>query len=246
MQLALPLKTTVDSKFYGVAVLILAGLAFTPTSSLQSSIESISLNLGGNSREKSIQIETKNKDEGLVALRTLEIDNLVSNGSIVTPQSEPVPETVQSSPQTTTPADIAMVNTDSRSASVEPSAESQSLSGKVISLAMSWEGVPYLYGGKSRSGVDCSALVQIVFQQIGIELPRTSYEQFRMGIGVPKANLLPGDLVFFSTSGSGASHVGIYIGDGNFISATRHNVEVQSLESTYWENSYRGSRRVIS
>lgn len=116
---------------------------------------------------------------------------------------------------------------------------------RIINSVKAWIGVPYFYGGTTVKGVDCSGLVQNVFKQNGIELPRTSQEQFRSGVGVPRSQLKPGDLVFFSTSGSGASHVGIYIGDENFVSATREQVEIQSLKQEYWNNTYRGSRRVV-
>lgn len=115
----------------------------------------------------------------------------------------------------------------------------------IIQHALSWRGVPYRWGGENRTGIDCSALVQEVFRPLGVELPRTSYEQFRTGVGLPMSQLLPGDLVFFSTNGPGASHVGIYLGDQKFISATRNRVEIQSLEAAYWKKAYRGGRRVI-
>lgn len=120
------------------------------------------------------------------------------------------------------------------------------LKAKVISSVLTWQGISYKWGGRTKAGVDCSGLVQRVFAEAGIYLPRTSYEQFREGVGVPKAKLESGDLVFFSTSGAGASHVGIYLGDGQFISATRHCVEIQSLDAPYWAKSYRGSRRVLA
>lgn len=115
---------------------------------------------------------------------------------------------------------------------------------RFIQHALSWQGVSYLWGGNSRIGIDCSALVQRIYQSVGILLPRTSYEQFRVGVGVAKQNLLPGDLVFFSTGGYGASHVGIYLGGGDFLSATRRQVEIQSMDLPYWKSTYRGSRRV--
>lgn len=116
---------------------------------------------------------------------------------------------------------------------------------ELVQHALSWQGVPYAWGGESWSGIDCSAFVQKVFASVGIQLPRTSYEQFREGVGVARSRLLPGDLVFFSTSGTGASHVGIYLGGTEFLSATSRKVEIQSLEKPYWNNAYRGSRRVI-
>lgn len=115
----------------------------------------------------------------------------------------------------------------------------------IIQEALSWQGVPYTWGGKSRAGIDCSALVQMIYQNAGVEMPRTSYEQFRIGVGVPRNQLEPGDLVFFSTNGAGASHVGIYLEEQKFISATQRQVEVQSLETYYWKKAYRGSRRVF-
>lgn len=121
----------------------------------------------------------------------------------------------------------------------------EGLSEKIVKTAQSWLGVPYYYGGTTPKGVDCSGLVQNVFKQNGVELPRTSQEQFRSGVGVPSSQLKMGDLVFFSTTGSGASHVGIYIGNQEFVSATREKVEIQSLDQTYWNQTYRGSRRVV-
>jgi lipoprotein Spr len=115
----------------------------------------------------------------------------------------------------------------------------------IIASVLSWQGISYKWGGRTKAGVDCSGLVQRVFRENGIQLPRSSYEQFRIGVGIPKAKLESCDLVFFNTNGSGASHVGIYLGDGQFISATKNCVEIQSLDEPYWAKTYRGSRRVI-
>lgn len=116
---------------------------------------------------------------------------------------------------------------------------------KIIASVLSWQGVNYRWGGRTKAGVDCSGLVERVYWEHGIQLPRSSYEQFRMGVGIPKGNLEPADLVFFNTNGAGASHVGIYLGNGQFISATKNCVEVQSLDQPYWAKTYRGSRRII-
>ncbi|ADY56568.1 NLP/P60 protein [Syntrophobotulus glycolicus DSM 8271] len=116
----------------------------------------------------------------------------------------------------------------------------------IVSSALCWQGVPYQWGGQTRGGVDCSALVQKVFRENGVELPRTSFEQFRMGVGVAKLSLQEGDLVFFSTAGTGASHVGIFIGEGQFISATKNCVEIENLDDSYWSGHYRGSRRIVN
>ncbi|MGI6449839.1 MAG: C40 family peptidase [Desulfitobacteriia bacterium] len=129
---------------------------------------------------------------------------------------------------------------------IEAQKELAEMKDKVIASALSWQGIVYKWGGRTRSGVDCSGLVQQVFLEHGIELPRSSYEQFRMGVGIPKAHLQPGDLVFFNTNGAGASHVGIFLGNGQFISATKNCVEIQDLDQPYWAKTYRGSRRVLT
>lgn len=128
---------------------------------------------------------------------------------------------------------------------IEARKEIQQMQEKIVSLALTWQGIKYQWGGRTRAGVDCSGLVQRVFLEHGISLPRTSYEQFRQGVGIPKSKLEAGDLVFFNTNGTTASHVGIYVGNGEFISATKNCVDVQPLASSYWAKTYSGSRRVL-
>lgn len=128
---------------------------------------------------------------------------------------------------------------------IEARKETIMLTEKIIATSLSWQGVPYKHGGTTRQGVDCSALVQAVFKENGIMLSRSSYHQFREGVGIPKENLKPGDLVFFNTNGTLASHVGIYLGDNQFISATKNCVEIQDLDMPYWAKTYHASRRVL-
>ena len=117
---------------------------------------------------------------------------------------------------------------------------------KIIKTAKKYIGCPYLWGGTSPSGFDCSGFVQYVFNANGIKIPRTSREQYNFGTKVSKSNLQPGDLVFFNTSGKGVSHVGIYIGDGKFIhSGTKNGVIIAELFSNYWMALYLGARRVL-
>ncbi len=96
-----------------------------------------------------------------------------------------------------------------------PSAEAQSSS--VVAEAESWLGVPYVYGGASRSGVDCSGLTQQVFAAFGVSLPRTAAEQ--SAYGTPVSSPSAGDLVFSDYTGGGIGHVGIATGDGQVINA---------------------------
>lgn len=119
-------------------------------------------------------------------------------------------------------------------------------SSKLVSNAMSLIGIPYAFGGTSRSGFDCSGYTQYVFKGSGVTLPRTSYEQFGVGTAVSRNQLQPGDLVFFSTYDNGASHVGIYIGGGNFVHASNSGVRTTSLSDSYYVSRYVGARRVLN
>lgn len=114
----------------------------------------------------------------------------------------------------------------------------------IIATAKQYIGAPYLWGGTTPSGFDCSGFVQYVFAQHGVTLPRTSSQQYQMGTAVGKPELATGDLVFFGTSG--VSHLGIYIGDGQFIhSSSSQGVTVSSLSNSYWSARYIGAKRVL-
>ncbi|UBV42056.1 C40 family peptidase [Deinococcus taeanensis] len=126
----------------------------------------------------------------------------------------------------------------------------------VLPDATSWRGAamalldtPYVFGGSSPTGTDCSGFVLQVFTPLGFSLPRTSAEQARVGQDVPLAELSAGDLVFFDTGGTGrVSHVGIYLGDDQFISANsyRGRVSVDRLSADrYWAPRFVGARRVL-
>jgi cell wall-associated NlpC family hydrolase len=113
--------------------------------------------------------------------------------------------------------------------------------GGVVGIAMRYLGVPYVWGGSSPRGFDCSGLVAYVFAQIGVSLPHSSYAMYGMGTPVSISQLQPGDLVFFT----GASHMGIYIGGGQFIHAphTGDVVKISSL-SGYYSSNFAGARRI--
>jgi cell wall-associated NlpC family hydrolase len=113
--------------------------------------------------------------------------------------------------------------------------------GGVVGIAMQYLGVPYVWGGASPRGFDCSGLVMYVFAQVGVSLPHSSYAQYNMGTPVSISQLQPGDLVFFA----GASHVGIYIGGGQFIHAphTGDVVKISSL-SGWYSSEFAGGRRI--
>ncbi|WP_407538502.1 LysM peptidoglycan-binding domain-containing protein [Deinococcus radiomollis] len=115
-------------------------------------------------------------------------------------------------------------------------------------LAMSLLGVPYVYGGQSRGGTDCSGLVLQVFGPLGVNLPRQSAQQAQAGVPVAQADLQAGDLLFFDTEGRGTvTHVGIYLGEGAFINANSYGgqVAVNQLSDRYFAERYLWARRVL-
>jgi peptidoglycan DL-endopeptidase LytE len=116
------------------------------------------------------------------------------------------------------------------------------------SKAMSLMGVPYVWGGKSARGTDCSGFTTQVMESMGVKLPRRSADQYNVGESVSRENLQEGDLVFFNTAGNGVSHVGIYLGEGKFINANSYveKVAIDDLNSAYWAARYLGARRVLS
>jgi cell wall-associated NlpC family hydrolase len=114
--------------------------------------------------------------------------------------------------------------------------------GGVVGIAMRYLGVPYVWGGASPSGFDCSGFSMYVYAQVGISLPHNAAMQYGYGSPVSRAQLAPGDLVFFN----GLGHMGIYIGGGQFIHAphTGDVVKISSLNESWYSSTYYGARRL--
>ncbi|MBE6929186.1 MAG: C40 family peptidase [Clostridia bacterium] len=117
----------------------------------------------------------------------------------------------------------------------------------IINYAMKFLGTPYKYGGNTPKGFDCSGFTQYVFKHFGYSLNRSSSAQINNGEKIMTEDLLPGDLVFFSRSGYAVGHVGIYVGDNQFIHSTSPGdvVKVSSMDESYYVSRYVGARRIL-
>jgi cell wall-associated NlpC family hydrolase len=115
--------------------------------------------------------------------------------------------------------------------------------GGAVGVALGQQGVPYVWGGASPGGFDCSGLVMYAYAAVGVSLPHSSYAQYNVGVAVPRDQLQPGDIVFFD----GLGHEGLYIGGGMFVHAPHSGtvVQVASLNSGWYAATYVGARRIL-
>ena len=118
---------------------------------------------------------------------------------------------------------------------------------RIMDQYADWKGVRYRLGGTSKKGIDCSSFVQRTFrEQFGLELPRSTSQQRAIGKSVSRSNLRTGDLVLFR-AGSTGRHVGIYIGNDQFVHAsTSSGVMISSMNDPYWNKRYNEARRVLN
>lgn len=158
-----------------------------------------------------------------------------STGAV--PRPFPGSATVRPSAPTAEPADSGVPGS-----AVSGRVDTYALVGTALSL----RGTRYRNGGSDPDGFDCSGFTQYVFARYGLSLPRAVREQFREGRDVDPTQLEPGDLVFFSTTDPGVSHVGIVIGSDQFVHAPSSTgvVRVERLRSSYWSQRFIGARRL--
>jgi cell wall-associated NlpC family hydrolase len=143
----------------------------------------------------------------------------------------------------TAPEPAAPITTpeDGSSAGVRPAWTSE-----LLASALALRGTPYRNGGTDLKGFDCSGFVRYVFAQVGQQLPREVRDQFAVGTPVKREEVQPGDLVFFQTVSPGASHVGIALGNDEFVHApsSRGVVRTERYTVTYWSTRWVGARRI--
>lgn len=131
---------------------------------------------------------------------------------------------------------------------IKPQDSNSSLANRAISSALDKLGSTYIYGATGNGGYDCSGLIYSVYKnELGINLPRSSSEQSGYGKQISRNELVPGDLIFFNTTGGGVSHVGIYIGNNEFVHASsgKGKVIVSSLSENYYNSRYVNATRVL-
>lgn len=142
---------------------------------------------------------------------------------------------------------IATASFCHNAASVE-SERGASVRSDIVVRALTLIDTPYRYGGSTPDGFDCSGLVRYVYQAVaGRQLPRRSEDIGKFGESISRAQLEPGDLVFFNTLARAYSHVAIYIGEGRFLHAPARGgrVRIEGLDDRYWRARFDGARRLI-
>jgi peptidoglycan endopeptidase LytE len=152
-----------------------------------------------------------------------------------------------SSPDLIRPGEVLRIPVPGRASPGTSWGAGAEIARRVVAQALRYLGTPYRWGGEGPSGVDCSGLVSLVYSPYVPHFPRSTYDQWTVGVVVDRAALAPGDLVFFDTDGSGPSHVGIYVGADRFVhpSASAGRVVVDLLTEPYYASRYLGARRVL-
>ncbi|GAB7141033.1 hypothetical protein RsTz2092_09930 [Deferribacterales bacterium RsTz2092] len=149
------------------------------------------------------------------------------------------------------PSDYAIAKAKGGSSSGSKSEKSANLGyvrRELVSTSKNYLGVPYRWGGSSKSGIDCSGLTQAIYNLNGLSIPRNSAMQYNAGKNISKRSLQPGDLVFFATNGGRrVSHVGVYVGNGKFIHAPGRGKKVRTanLSDKFFVKTYVGARTFI-
>jgi cell wall-associated NlpC family hydrolase len=180
---------------------------------------------------------------GLGALTTIGLASLMA-GCASTPSPAPSTASSNGSPRPLPPGAVG-----GHFGALPPTLSPDAAARELVAQALLLVGSPYRWGGsRAESGFDCSGLIRYVFaESLQWRLPGSAREQFRVGLEVDRDSLLPADLLFFSTGGSQASHVGLCIGPRRFVHApsARGVVRIEELRGHYWLSQFDGGRRLI-
>lgn len=170
--------------------------------------------------------------------------NVSSRGAAPAVKTEPSATAVAATDSV--PAESTPATTATPLPPVEAVVTIPQASGDLQQIALDYLATPYRFGAETRQATDCSGFTQQVFHACGIELPRTAREQYAVGTVVPEGDWQIGDLLFFRTYARYPSHVGIYLGDGKMIHASRSHrkVVISSVERPYFRKRFLGARRV--
>jgi len=139
-----------------------------------------------------------------------------------------------------------MVQLQNESLEIEKEAisfEKPSLVEEIIEKGITFLGVPYVWGGTEVDGFDCSGYIQYIYRANGIEMPRVASDQSRVGELVEREKMQRGDLVFFETYKPGPSHVGVYLGNNQFLHAGGDRVQISDINENYWSERYLFAKR---
>lgn len=139
------------------------------------------------------------------------------------------------------------VDPDSGVPTADPADYDRTLANQIVDYALQYLGYPYVYATAGPDSFDCSGFTSYVYKHFGYSLHRSSYDQLKDGKAVQKADLLPGDILLFSRNGDVVTHVGLYIGNGEFIHASTSTtgVIISDLYSDYYVQHYYAARRII-
>lgn len=191
-----------------------------------------------------IEVEEEVVEEAVVASAQQNSNNSqTTNNSQSSNNTRPSSNSSNNGGQTQKPAEKPAQNE-----SYNPPASNTSTAQAVVNLAYAKIGSPYVWGAEGPNSFDCSGFTSYVMRNAaGVSIPRTSSAQSGYGQTVSRDNLQPGDLVFFNTSGSGVSHVGIYVGGGNMVHSpsSGKSVSVASINSSYYSSRFVTAKRVF-
>ena len=195
-----------------------------------------------NTTPNALKSANKLKSSRIKVGQTLKIPSSQSAASI-----DKAPDTPKTAKAAVT-APILSANLTQPKGAEQNNAENLPLRERLVEAGFQMLGVRYRFSGTSeKTGLDCSALVRNLFSKVNISLPRSSKEQYKTGEKIDRNNLEAGDLVFFSSGGKTPTHVGIYIGNNQFIHAARKakQVIVSDLNKLWYSTRYLGARRIM-